>query len=70
MIILRALGFALPIVALLGGCTTVERNQVALGMCSRTTWCTATEQPQEANGPPQVRAMEGRKREKVLNSQK
>ncbi|MEH3123019.1 MAG: hypothetical protein PGN16_13760 [Sphingomonas phyllosphaerae] len=58
---------ALLAATLTGGCTTAERNQVALDLCSRQSWCTATEQPPEPSGPPQVQAMEGRKRERVIS---
>lgn len=55
---------------LTGGCTTVERNQMALGLCNRTSWCTATERPPEPPGPPQVKAMEGPQRERVISPQR
>ena len=58
-----------PLAALLGGCTTVERNQVALGLCARASWCTASERERES-GPPQVRALQGPTKERILNPQK
>lgn len=53
-----------PVIALvflcLAGCTTAERNVVAVGLCARTEGCTVTRTPRD-DGPPQVRAMEDRK---------
>lgn len=52
---------ALIVLALcLAGCTTVDRNIVAVGLCERTPGCTVTKTPRD-DGPPQVRAMEDRK---------
>ena len=55
---------------LLGGCTTVERNRLALALCNRTPGCTSTERQPESNGPPQVRAMENEKKERIINPKK
>lgn len=44
----------------LGGCTTVDRNLMAVGLCERTAGCTVT-RTQPDYGPPQVSAMENRK---------
>ena len=52
-------GVALLMVGL-GGCTTADRNLVAVGLCERTAGCTVTREPRD-EGPPQVRAMENRK---------
>ncbi|QDZ08381.1 hypothetical protein FPZ24_13630 [Sphingomonas panacisoli] len=50
----------LPLFLCLGGCTTADRNVLAVGLCERTAGCTVTRNEPDY-GPPQVRAMENRK---------